>query len=141
MEQDGVHVIHAVSSVGEYKGFVKAVVLRSTTFFYSKVPFAENSGLVLGSFHFMSNGPQPRGYTIAIIFCVGNAMHEFMLPSHNHRSSRCTGRRDVEVRQACTIGIKRIHMRRFHQRIAGQAHVSQPLVIGHDENDIGATSF
>ena len=32
-------------------------------------------------------------------------------------------------------------MRRFHQRIAGQAHVSQPLVIGHDENNIGATSF
>ena len=105
------------------------------------MPFAENSGLVLGSFHFMSNGPQPRRYTVAGIFCVGNAMHEFMLSRHDHRSSRRTRRRDVEVRKACTISIKRIHMRRFHQRIAGQAHVSQPLVIGHDENDIRSTSL
>ena len=49
MEQDGVHVIcHVLRE--EYKGFVKAVILRSTTFFYSKMPFAENSGLVLGLF-------------------------------------------------------------------------------------------
>ena len=141
MEQDRVHVIHSMSSVGEHKGFVKAVVLRSTTFFYSKMPFAENSGLVLGSFHFMSNSPQPRRYTVAAIFCVGNAMHEFMLSRHDHRSSRRTRRRDVEVRKTCAIGIKSIYVRGFNQCIAGQTHVSQPLIIAHDENNIGTTSF
>ena len=42
----------------------------------------------------------------------------------------------MKIRQACTIGIKSIHVRGFNQCIAGQAHVSQALVIGHDENDI-----
>ena len=47
----------------------------------------------------------------------------------------------MKISQACTIGIKSIHVRGFNQCIAGQAHVSQPLVIGHDENDIRSTSF
>ena len=28
----------------------------------------------------MSNGSQPRRNAVAVIFCMGNAMHEFMLP-------------------------------------------------------------
>ena len=68
MDHDGIHVIHAVPSAGEHKGFIKPVVLRSAAFFYSKMPFPENSGLVLGSFHFMSNGPSPEGIRLRAYF-------------------------------------------------------------------------
>ena len=61
-----------------------------------------------------------------------------MTPRHESCTTRRAERANVEIRKSNRLRIELINVRCFHDRIPVTSEVTIPLIIGHDENDVGS---
>jgi hypothetical protein len=106
--------------------------------FVAEVPLAEDARGVARRLERLREGEGLEAHALALEDRVGHPGIE-LVPSRHDRAARGrAGGADLEVREPERLPAERVESGRADVRVAGPAHVAQALVVGHDEDDIGA---
>ena len=68
---------------------------------------------------------------------MSHAIPKLVPPTHYRRPRRSTRRADVKVCESRRLFVEAIKIRRPQHFVAHAREVAHPLIVSHDENDVG----
>ena len=124
-----------------HEGFVEAALVGLVFVFIAEVPFAEDARGVAGFFEGLGEDGGVEGHALALEDGVGDAVFFRMASGHEGGASRGAGGGDHEMGEAGAGIMEGIEVGGFQPGVTVAAEGREALVIGDDEDDVGAGAF
>ena len=139
----GVVVAPGVGSItdaaaAEGERFVKAAILGAIGEIVAEVPLAEDTGAVAAGREELPERDLALAQQRSAHDRVPDSRARGVAPGHDGRARGRTGRIDVEVGQADALLVEFVEVWRPEQRVAVTGQIAVALVVGEDEDHVGA---
>ena len=150
MEEDGIGVtplvLDRLGGLGEAAAemdqrLVEALIDRSHRIAVAQVPFAENTGRVPCRPQKLGDRDLCRIHHRPALKRVEHARAVVVAPGHQACTRRGTDRADVKVGHPGTACRHGVDVGRLEHRIAHAAQITVPLIVRHDQHDVGARGW
>ena len=134
----GIGLADAAGAVDE--DFVEAPFIRLIGGLVSQVPLSEDAGGIACGLEHLSDRDCLKTHALSFENRVSDTGTELVAASHESTTRGSTGWANMEIGEANALFCEGVNVRSMEDRIAREPEVSVALVIGHDENDVGARS-